>query len=418
MCRFSLPGTFQGYVGNGQKCVGKHSTQVFEDTETGALTFISSDGTIETDVSKACGCSKPVRRGHCKNSDCCGGGLPCNEECRPDGNGCDCKEDFERTMVAGGAYRCVDPTPPMVRLLTPTGSLMPVAQHYSEVKVKQCKVYEDPGYDIDDDNKDTDMRKFEMSASIPSGCLVPNHRDPLPLPTYNITFRTWTGPESDPWSSHSVTRVVRVVDTNECVMTDDDKRSCPDCAPKCHASARCANKIGSYGCKCPMCGQKGDGFSAIGDPSLQPLTYVNGSGCLDSCPPEITLQGSSLVVFKVCKCDGPLCGPSEETVDWASRLNAALEASPDSLCPSGSRSPCAVALDPTMSGIGTRDISSRIVVGDPIHLSGLSWKIPYDVSDEAGNAAATVFREVGGSRKPGNAATFRCAWGGGVAALL
>jgi hypothetical protein len=39
-------------------------------------------------------------------------------------------------------------------------------------------------------------------------------------------------------------------------------------------------------------------------------------------------------------------------------------------------------------------VSSRIVVGEPVHLSGLAWKIPLDVADEAGNKAATVFREV------------------------
>lgn len=257
----------------------------------------------------------------------------------------------------------------------------------------QCEVYEDFGYDIDDDNKDKDMRKFEMTGSLPSGCLIPNHR--APLPQYNVTFKTWMGPDLDPWTSDSVTRLIKVVDTDECRVDKEMLRRCPACEPQCDKEASCVNEIGSYRCKCPVCARRGDGFKKIVDHSLQPLTYVNGSGCHDSCPPEIRLLGERVIVFKVCKCEGPLCPPSTTAhVDWEKRVKDMLVNLPNALCPAGRRFPCAVASDPTDDGIDTRDISSRITVGQPIHLSGLSWKVPYDVLDESGNAAQTVYREV------------------------
>ena len=68
----------------------------------GSLSFLrSSDGTVEKDVSKICGCTRPVKAtSRCKATDCCGGKVPCNEQCAPDGNGCVCKQDFVNETVA------------------------------------------------------------------------------------------------------------------------------------------------------------------------------------------------------------------------------------------------------------------------------------------------------------------------------
>lgn len=54
------------------------------------------------------------------------------------------------------------------------------------------------------------------------------------------------------------------------------------------------------------------------------------------------------------------------------------------------------AMDPPIGEGPRRDISSRIKVGEPHHLGGLSWRIPYDADDEEGNRAQTVFRKVSG----------------------
>jgi hypothetical protein len=47
-----------------------------------------------------------------------------------------------------------------------------------------------------------------------------------------------------------------------------------------------------------------------------------------------------------------------------------------------------------MDGTSYRDVTSQIVVGEPVRLEGLAWQIPLNVEDESGNKAATVFREV------------------------
>jgi hypothetical protein len=40
------------------------------------------------------------------------------------------------------------------------------------------------------------------------------------------------------------------------------------------------------------------------------------------------------------------------------------------------------------------DLSRSVTVGEPIKKSSLRWSVPYDVKDAAGNAAATVWRDV------------------------
>ena len=53
---------------------------------------------------------------------------------------------------------------------------------------------------------------------------------------------------------------------------------------------------------------------------------------------------------------------------------------------------CVEAYDETYKGRVT--LTDRVVVGDPIRKSHLHWTVPYDVKDDAGNVAMTVYREV------------------------
>ena len=53
---------------------------------------------------------------------------------------------------------------------------------------------------------------------------------------------------------------------------------------------------------------------------------------------------------------------------------------------------CVQAYDETYKG--RVDLSKNVKVGDPVQKSALHWSVPYDVSDAAGNKAATVWRDV------------------------
>ena len=60
--------------------------------------------------------------------------------------------------------------------------------------------------------------------------------------------------------------------------------------------------------------------------------------------------------------------------------------------PNPKPSDCIKAIDQTYKG--KVDLSDRVVVGEPIQKSSLQWAIPYNVKDDAGNAATTVWRDV------------------------
>lgn len=53
---------------------------------------------------------------------------------------------------------------------------------------------------------------------------------------------------------------------------------------------------------------------------------------------------------------------------------------------------CVRAYDETYKG--RVDLSEKVKVGEPVQKSALHWSVPYDVSDAAGNKAATVWRDV------------------------
>jgi hypothetical protein len=55
-------------------------------------------------------------------------------------------------------------------------------------------------------------------------------------------------------------------------------------------------------------------------------------------------------------------------------------------------SDCAKAIDHTYQG--DVDLSSLVVMGEPVQKSPLHWSVPYNVKDDAGNEATTVWRDV------------------------
>jgi hypothetical protein len=53
---------------------------------------------------------------------------------------------------------------------------------------------------------------------------------------------------------------------------------------------------------------------------------------------------------------------------------------------------CIKAIDKTY--LGDIDLSSRVLVGEPVQKSPFEWRVPYNVMDDAGNSADTVWRDV------------------------
>jgi hypothetical protein len=60
--------------------------------------------------------------------------------------------------------------------------------------------------------------------------------------------------------------------------------------------------------------------------------------------------------------------------------------------PSPNASDCVQAYDHTYKG--KVDLARDVTVGEPVQRSPLRWAVPYNVKDEAGNAAETVWRDV------------------------
>lgn len=87
---------------------------------------------------------------------------------------------------------------------------------------------------------------------------------------------------------------VTVVDVDECSLDPNSAEAqCPSCRVQCHQHAKCENRVGSYTCVCPAC-MTGDGFKQLMTTkhSKVPMGYVDGTGCVDSCAPAITLLGA------------------------------------------------------------------------------------------------------------------------------
>ena len=324
-------------------------------------------------------------------------------------------------------YGCVGESPPLMKLKhDPHGD--------QTLRLKQGDVYKEYFVDIQDENAEEYLRSLKIAYSIPMpyGCLVD-------IGEFHVNYTVAT-----PWTSPPYVRLTRRViieDINECLLdVNKYKISCPELVPHCdvEAGAKCMNTIGSYTCQCPK-HTEGDGF--LPNLKTKPTGYEGGTGCRDVSLPVIHLNGPNPKVFPVCKCSGikGFLGRSKDSNSNDSALQAGQQrhygadikvrgascvlfscadgcSVPHSflyrsvnlqemiqktagaeLCathqnPKPSASDCVRAYDETYKG--RVDLSKKVVVGDPVQKSGLHWSVPYDVTDAAGNKAATVWRDV------------------------
>jgi hypothetical protein len=296
-----------GMLGNGRKCASPSPT-----------IWATPNLTVLTEgYENFCGCQKP-RIDYCHGVDC---GLHASCQLKPNGHQCVCDPGFTWHSEHG----CVDETPPKLRLRCDNPMVL-----------TQCSVYHECGVEIVDENAEEYTRRLQIEYSRPvGGCL--RTLEPIIV---NYTIETkWTDP---PFVRQ--TRKVNVIDVDECKLAASDVPPvCEDCLPKCVPEARCINTVGSYACSCPPC-TKGDGFyPSTFAPGTTPPGFQGGTGCVDSCPPSLTLLGDNPKIFPVCACAGLLCHDPDHNYtavasDFEPELKMLIEKSRGQiLCPDSTR---------------------------------------------------------------------------------
>lgn len=311
---------------------------------------------------------------------------------------CACKPGY----VYHDKFGCVDVNPPTLKLRNdPLGDRV--------LRIKQGDEYREHMVDIVDENAEDYLRSLKITYSrpLPPGCLTS-------VGEFHVNYTV-----ALPWANPPYVRVTRRVvieDIDECSLdVAKYQRNCPQLVPLCDfsAGAECRNTIGSYTCQCPK-HSSGDGFlksATFSESNPAPPSYKGGSGCVDTSKPVISLMGPNPKVFKVCACgglDGVMSPPksSEDNKELQTDQRKLYEfdirqmiqaTSAAELCatldqPRPSPSDCVVAVDRTYKG--DVDLSNRVTVGEPVQKSQLHWIVPYDVQDDAGNQATTVYRDV------------------------
>eukprot|EP00547_Thalassionema_nitzschioides_P013779 CAMPEP_0194246210 /NCGR_PEP_ID=MMETSP0158-20130606/14660_1 /TAXON_ID=33649 /ORGANISM="Thalassionema nitzschioides, Strain L26-B" /LENGTH=920 /DNA_ID=CAMNT_0038982061 /DNA_START=43 /DNA_END=2805 /DNA_ORIENTATION=- len=383
-----------GLMGNGRKCRAN-------DPEPRPM--VKFDGITPTEETKEndyyCGCTKP-------QVDACEGFPPCkgnHETCvATAGNTpmCACKPGY---VDSNDGYGCVDESPPVLKLRhDPEGNQI--------MRLKQGDFYKEFAVDIIDENAEEYLRSLRITYSkpLPPGCMES-------IGSFHVNYTVAT-----PWTSYQfvrVTRNVEVTDIDECSLNIAHyQEMCPSLVPQCdvEAGAKCVNTIGSYKCRCPE-HTNGDGFKTISSDITPPGSYQGGTGCMDTSKPVIEILGPNPKVLKVCKCggitgimgggrenrsatndDGQLC--AQQRSKYGDNLKTLIKSTMGAeLCathhqPSPHPSECVRATDQTYKG--KLDITSRVEIGDPVEKSQQHWSVPYNVVDEAGNKAATAWRDV------------------------
>ena len=387
----------KGYLGNGKSCQRSSRKKLEPKVKYDGVT--PTEGTRRAlEAGVICGCNKPT-------VDACDGFPKCpgkHEECRVNSAKqpeCACEAGFKHDEK----YGCVDETPPILKIRQ--GS-----DHESGdvTYLTQGDRYEELGVDIVDDNAEEYHRSLKISYSrpLPQGCL-------LELAEFYVDYTVAT-----PWTEPEFVRARRTVviqNVNECKIKEGSEigTDCPELVAQCDvdAGAKCLDLAGSYSCRCPD-GTAGDGFKKI-ESGLEPEGYNGGSGCRDITPPVISLLGPNPKKFQVGKAgsiQGVLAEENEESVARAEKLLALqrssygqdlkdmIEATAGAeLCatnPKRAARPgdCIAAYDNTFRG--KVDLTSRVVIGEAVQQGPLTWRVPYDVSDDAGNEATTVWRDV------------------------
>jgi len=344
-----------------------------------------------------CGCTKP-------QVDACEGFPPCagnHEICTVTSSNapmCGCKPGYVNN---NDGYGCVDETPPLLKLRNdPHGD--------NTMRLVQGDVYKEYAVEIVDENAEEYLRSLRITYSkpLPPGCLSQ-------IGEFHVNYTVAT-----PWTSPPYVRVTRRVvieDIDECTLDISEyASSCPELIPQCDTDndAVCVNTIGSYTCQCPQY-TSGDGFKTSSSISRDhtPEGYLGGTSCRDTNKPSIDILGPNPKIFKVCKCGGLSgimggtksgeqhgAGCADQRNRYGVELKNLIEATGGAeLCathgsPNPKASDCAKASD--VSHKGSKDLSSRIIIGEPVKNSPVHWRIPYDVVDTSGNKAKTVHRDV------------------------
>lgn len=305
--------------------------------------------------------------------------------------------------------------------------------------MKQGDSYKEYAVDVMDDNAEDYLRSLKIAYSrpLPPGCLVE-------MGSFEVNYTV-----ALPWANPPYVRVTREVvieDIDECaiVKAGDEGRyeaQCPELIPQCdvEAGAVCRNTKGSYTCECPNY-TSGDGFKFISSVKMigdgtedtaghgrgvvtytgAPVGYDGGSGCRDTSKPVIQLMGPNPKVFRTCKCGGltgimkalknssrslsrsrtdkneKLIGDQREGYE-ADIADMIQDTAAAELCATHTKQnpravDCVSAKDHTYQG--DIDLGARVTVGSPVQVSDLEWKVPYNVMDDAGNAAETVWRNI------------------------
>ena len=355
-----------------------------------------------------CGCNKP-------RVDACSGFPACqgkHEVCTvsastDDKPVCDCKPGYFRH----DKYGCVDVNPPKLKLLNdPLGD--------KTLRLKQGDEYREHMVNIEDENAEDYLRNLKVTYSqpLPKGCN-------LKVGSFQVNYTV-----AMPWATPpdvTVTRQVIIEDIDECSIRGKKlknfQQNCPQLIPQCDTSAGavCRNTDGSYTCQCPV-QTTGDGFlksTKFESDSAYPVptSYKGGTSCVDTSKPVIAVQGPNPKIFRVSECGGlngvmspysrnnqnddekELLSSNQRSlyeIDIKEMIRATAGAE---LCatyenPNVNPSDCVNAIDRTYKG--DVDLSDRVTVGDPVQKSRSHWVVPYDVKDDAGNQAATVYRDV------------------------
>ena len=358
-----------------------------------------------------CGCTKP-------KVDACSGFPTCqgkHEICTvsastDDKPVCACRPGY----VNHDQYGCVDVNPPTMNLRND--------RHGDQIlRLKQGDEYREHMVDIVDDNAEDYLRSLKVSYSqaLPPGCLTE-------VSEFHVNYTV-----AMPWANPPYVRITRRViieDIDECEMLSNSKmlkkfqRTCPQLIPQCdiEAGAQCRNTVGSYSCQCPV-RTNGDGFRPLAkfdnDDNAYPIpsSFTGGTSCVDTSKPAITLQGPNPKIFRVPENTGLIGvmspysrsnhneeekerltadqrGLYEKDIKEMIRSTAGAELCATHDNPRVKASDCIKAIDQTYKG--NVNLSDRVIVGDPIQKSTLHWVVPYNVKDDAGNEATTVYRDV------------------------
>ena len=297
-------------------------------------------------------------------------------------------------------YGCVDEKPPVLRLKNDPN-------RDGIMRLKQGDFYKEYAVEIQDENAEEYMRSLKIAYSrpIPHGCLAE-------IGEFYVNYTVAT-----PWTTPSfaqVTRRVIIEDIDECALdVSKYEKTCPVLVPKCdiEAGAVCRNTIGSYKCECPK-HTTGDGFirraTFVG--KTNPVGFAGGTSCVDTSKPVLELLGPNPKVFRVCECggiNGIISGGKkgsssdlkyQQQNHYEDDIRSLIESTAGAeLCASHDRRnpkphDCVKAFDDTYRG--KVDLSRNVTVGEPRKKGHLRWSIPYDVEDNAGNKAATVWRDV------------------------